>query len=245
MIASSISRRDQAMERTRINFPVELLVPYKYKSGEGVPSVCNVLIVRTIETATVVLSEMPNNSERSLADYFELAATQLYTERLKDMPAWRIRWYTHSPVRGGHMETIHTVTLEWVISASPDGGFCFKCTHWRALRSSEVLVLLQDIDNDIRRFGVSGGINVVPKLSVLRTEPRQARDGIDTPAAVEDGHPQGTISAAIDALGIAQRAAVHGDLLRCYSSIRMAHEKLLDAKFQIDSAAHVRPTSKT
>ncbi len=233
MIAASTSRADQAMKPTRIAFPVELQ-PFEFEGGEGIPSACNVLIVRTLETATVVLSEMPDHPGSSLANNFERAATRLYIERLHDLPAWRIRWYTHSPARSGQLETVHAVTLEWLNSASSDGGFCFRGMHWRALHTGEVLVLLQDLDNDIHRFGVPGGVDAAPKLAVLRTELRQARNDINAPLAVGSGHPLTTISAAINALFIAQQATVHGDLLKCYSRIRAALEYLDDAKLQIN-----------
>ncbi len=220
------------MKPTRITFPAEPQ-PYEFESGEGMPSVCDVLIVRTIETATVVLSETPDHPE-SLANNFERVATRLYIERLRDLPAWRIRWYTHSPARGGQMETIHAVALEWVNGVSPDGVYCFRCMHWRTLRTGEILVLLQDLGNDIRCFGVSGGMNATAKLAALRTEHRRDQDDRDAPLAVGNDHPLTTISAAISALRVAQQAAVHGDLLKCYSRIRAALEYLGDAKLQIE-----------
>lgn len=176
MIATFIARAYQAMKPTRITFPAEMLEPFEFESDEGIPSVCNILIVRTIETATVVLFEMPDNPESSLANILERVVTRLYTERLHDLPAWRVRWYTSSPDRTGPLGAIHSATLERVIGTVPDSGFSFRCMHLRALRSGEVLVLLQDLDNDISRFGVQGGVKA--PQSLLYRAPSFAKPGM-------------------------------------------------------------------
>lgn len=140
-----------------ITFPIELLEPYEYKTLEGVPIVCGVLISRTAETATVFISEVDKQDSGgfSVAGNFERIATQLYRERLNDLRAWKIRWFLQSSDRAGYLDTIQAITLEWVIGAAPHGRCNFKSICWRALRSGDILVLLQDINNDLQRFGES------------------------------------------------------------------------------------------
>lgn len=142
------------MTPARIAFPTELFEPYEFENNKGIPCVCGVLIVRTLETATVVLVEMPDSPGCSLACDFERIAKQVYLDRLNDLPAWRVRWYIYSPDNNESLENIYVVTLEWVIGAAFNSSFNFRCLHWRELRSGEILVLLQELDHDIQRFGI-------------------------------------------------------------------------------------------
>lgn len=226
------------MNDARMAFPADLFEPYEFEGSGGIRSVCKVLIARTMETATVICSDLPGRSDHRMAENFERVATQLYVARLHDLSAWRVRWYVCLPVRGDQPEAVCAVTLEWVTHASPDGASCFRCLHRRALRAGEVLVLLKDLDGDIRRFGVSRAGDVNPRHALPRAELGDARDNPRNGVSPLAGYmPRNWIHAAMGALILAQEAVARGDLLQCYSRIRVALEYLRDAKSPFDGPA--------
>lgn len=128
------------MNDARTAFPVDLFEPYEFKGDKEERCVCQVLIVRTLETATVVFSHLPDSLNRSLADNIKRIANGLYVARLRDLPAWRVRWYARSPAHGGHLEAACAVILERVKNAtSPDGAIgasWVPAKYWRCSGSS-------------------------------------------------------------------------------------------------------------
>src|SRR5438046_512334 len=112
------------MKSARPCLPPTLLEPFEFDGLDGARSLCGVLLLRSLDTATVVLSELPDNPGSSISHSLESIATCLYGGRMiGEISAWCVRWYTYFPGSGGRPEALHRVRFDWHPGAVPDGGF--------------------------------------------------------------------------------------------------------------------------